>query len=203
VQLDASVLDVGSGAGRFLYGLRALGFTGRLVGVDPFLPDEHGSEKEISLYRMGIEAVTGRFDVITLIHTLEHVVDQLGALRHIGRLLAPDGISLISIPVAGGWAWEHYRENWVQLDPPRHIVLHTERSLRVLAAAAGLKVRDTIWDSTSFQIWGSEFVKRNKPIVPWSRAFLRAGWRIPFDAVRAARLNREGRGDQATFVLSR
>ena len=200
---DASVLDVGSGVGRFLRGLRALGFNGRLVGIDPYLPDNPSTVDSVSLYRMNIGQVTGTFDVVTLLHTLEHVVEQRETLLHVARLLSAGGISLVTIPVAGGWAWERYRENWVQLDPPRHIVLHSERSLRLLAESSGLKVRDVIWDSTSFQFWGSEFVSQSTPIVPWVSSYLRAAWRIPFDAAKAAKLNLQGRGDQATFVLGR
>ena len=201
VRRDASLLDVGSGVGRFLHGLRALGFNGRLVGIDPYLAEKSNTVDGVSIYKMNIAQITGSFDVVTLIHTLEHVLDQRETLLHVARLLAPGGISLISIPVAGGWAWERYRENWVQLDPPRHIVLHTERSLRLLAESSGLKVRDVIWDSTSFQFWGSDLVSRSTPIVPWLRSYLRAAWRIPFDAAKAAKLNGQGRGDQATFVL--
>ncbi len=198
----ASFLDVGSGAGRLLEGLRALGFSGRLVGVDPFLPENHTSSTGVELRAGVLDDVDETFDVVTMIHTLEHIPEQRETMHAMRRALTSSGVGLVSIPVSGGTAWDAYRSDWVQLDPPRHIVLHTTKSLELIAEDAGLRVRRTIWDSTSFQFWGSERVAARKPILPLWRSWLRSAWRVPLDSARAARANAAGRGDQATFVLA-
>jgi len=41
-----------------------------------------------------------RFDTITMINVLEHVVDPVLALRRAARLLAPDGILIVHVPNA-------------------------------------------------------------------------------------------------------
>ncbi|MGH2396059.1 MAG: class I SAM-dependent methyltransferase [bacterium] len=202
VPRTASFLDVGSGTGRFLHALRAVGFNGPLLGIDPFLRADITGTHDVELRRARIEDIVGSFDVITLVHSLEHIEGQLQTLSVVRRLLRPQGICIISLPLAGGWAWKEYGPDWVQLDPPRHIILHTPKSFALLAQAANLRVRSTIWDSTAFQFWGSDLAKKRKPILPLLRSFLRSAWRVPVDAFRAAKLNAAGQGDQATFVLS-
>jgi len=39
----------------------------------------------------------------------------------------PGGWCVIRIPTVSSFAWEHYREQWVQLDAPRHFFLHKVR----------------------------------------------------------------------------
>jgi len=173
------------------------------MGVDPFLPASRTTSTGVQLQRRALENVEETFDVLTMVHTLEHIPNQQDTMHAIHRVLAPNGVCLISIPVSGGQAWHQYRANWVQLDPPRHLILHTPESLEIVARAADLEVRRVIWDSTSFQFWGSELVGKNKPILPLWRSWLRAAWRIPADCVRAARVNSTGHGNQATFVLAR
>ena len=122
-------------------------------------------------------------------------------------MLAPNGRCLLRIPVLG-WAWEHYGVNWVQLDAPRHLFLHTTKSFRLLAASAGLDVVDIGYDSNEFQFWASELylrnvslssidVDRDRPRQIFSLAELQK-----FRA-SARELNAQGRGDAAIFTLRR
>ena len=62
---------------------------------------------------------------------------------------------VIRIPIAGTHAWQTYGVDWVQLDAPRHLFLHTEDGMRSLAAGAGLQVTAVVHDSTAMQFWGS------------------------------------------------
>jgi hypothetical protein len=44
----------------------------------------------------------------------------------------------------------------VQLDCPRHLAIHTSRSMEQAAGLAGLTIAKTVYDSSAFQFWGSE-----------------------------------------------
>ena len=200
---EDSVLDVGSGYGRFLSGLRSIGFEGSLDGIDPFLPGDSQLADGVRLRGMDISSVSERYDVITCIHTLEHISDPEGFFRAIPRLLTDRGVCILSIPVADSAAWHRYGCDWVQMDPPRHLFLHTEASIRHLAEGVRLTVHEIVWNSTSFRYWGSALVKRRTPIAPFWRSYLRSIWRIVPDTLRAWRANRTAAGDQATFVLTR
>src|SRR3989304_5704603 len=94
----------------------------------------------------------------------EHMDDPRSTLLHIARLLRPGHILLISLPLAGKYAWRKYESYWAQLDAPRHLFLHTEETIRLLARETGFTVREVHYDSTAFQFWGSEQYRRQIPL---------------------------------------
>jgi hypothetical protein len=57
-----------------------------------------------------------------------------------------------------------FKENWVQLDAPRHFVLYAIKSINFLAEKTGFKIGHTIFDSNAFQFWGSELYKKDIPL---------------------------------------
>jgi len=116
---------------------------------------------------------------------------------------------LIRVPVASCRAWRDYGADWVQLDAPRHIFLHTDRSMELLAGRTGFELVSRGRDSTAFQFWGSEQYRRDIPLRdPRSHAVDPAGspWSSA-DIARlegeARRLNEAGEGDQAWYILRR
>jgi SAM-dependent methyltransferase len=194
------ILDVGCGRGELLFDLASHGFR-HLTGVDPFIAGDIRYANGARVIHGILADVTGTFDLIMFHHALEHIAEQREALRAAAERLAPDGFCLVRIPTVSSFAWEHYREQWVQLDAPRHFVLHSIRSLGRVAEDAGLQLVATVYDSTEFQFTGSESYCQGVPLaeggVRFSRRELRAFRK------RAAAFNREGRGDQAAFYFRR
>ena len=75
-------------------------------------------------------------------------------------MLRPGGVCLVRVPVASGRPRLVYQADWVELDAPRHLFLHTRRSLGLLAVSCGLRV-DRLWDdSDGLAYWGSELYRR-------------------------------------------
>ena len=202
---DIDILDVGCGSGRLLHSLRSLGFTGRLMGLDVFLEENQVFKNHVEIRRAELASFADatQFDVISLMHTFEHVANQEESLAAIRRLLKPGGLCVISIPIVGSAQWRRFGTQWVQLDPPRHFFLHTPESLRMLAERNGMKVSYSIRESSAFQFWGTALVRSGIPIIPMSKSYIRSLWRIPFDMARAAWADHKGTGDAATFVLAR
>src|SRR4029079_13038684 len=100
------------------------------------------------------------------------------------------------------YAWQHYRENWVQLDPPRHIVIFSRDGLSKAAARAGLKLLRTVDDSTDLQFWGSEMYRRDIPLHKHDPGSIFSPSDMIGFARRANELNGQNQGDQAAFILS-
>jgi SAM-dependent methyltransferase len=199
VRLDYSVLDVGSGTGGLLCALAREGFRS-LTGVDPYLDRDLDYANGVRLLKRELSDVTGAYDWILLNHSFEHIPDSRGVLRRVYNLLKPDRFALIRIPVAGSWAWRHYGEHWVQLDAPRHLILHTEKSMRLLAAEVGFQVQSVEHDSTDFTFWMSEqYAKGTHPGGFTNITYNEA--QLVEARTRAAELNRRGEGDQACFYL--
>jgi SAM-dependent methyltransferase len=195
---QSRILDVGCGAAELLLDLSAAGFT-KLTGVDPFLPDELLARLPSFVRKIGLSEVSGEFDVVMLHHVLEHMPDHGAALDQVSRVLRPGGYCLIRIPVIPSQAWERYREHWVQIDAPRHLLIHSEKSLAMAAMRAGLRLERIEYDSTDFQFAGSELYERDVPLTELATAYSRA--EIRRFRREARRLNRSRRGDQAAFYF--
>ena len=214
VNPDCRILDVGCGSGQLLHRMAALGFK-NLVGADPYLSNDLESSNGIRIRRCSLEDLVGeKYDLVMFHHSLEHVSDPLGTLRTVARILAPGGKCLVRLPVVAH-AWDHYKTNWVQLDPPRHMWLPTAKAMGILARSAGLSMQGVDYDSTDFQFWGSELYKRDIPLRDLPRRSasfcfanscnLTGHFRreeIAEFQRKAATLNREGQGDQAAFYFS-
>ena len=208
IRRGESVLDVGCGTGRMLLAMRSAGYR-RLLGADPFIEGEIDYGGGLRILKRAVAEIEGEFDFVMMHHAFEHMPDPAGMLREVHRLLRPGGRALIRIPVADSHAWRTYGRNWVQLDAPRHLFVHTERSVRVLAEGAGLELERVMHDSNGLQFWGSEQYARDIPLHDARSAavnqrasiFTRAELRR--FAAEARELNRRGEGDQAGFYLRR
>ena len=206
VTLDSRILDVGCGSGATLARLRCFGFR-KLEGIEPFI--QAGLEFDsVKIHRMKLEDYQGGgFDLVMLHHVLEHLPDPAAALARLAGLLAPEGCLVVRIPLTGCYAWRHYGTNWVQLDAPRHLMLYTPRGLKQVAERCGLALRGVVYDSESFQFYGSEQYLRDIPLED-PRSVFRDPPLGPFSqpemdefARQAEELNQKQDGDQACFFF--
>ncbi len=205
IGIDARVLDVGCGAGKLPMRMKLGGFK-ECAGVDPHIDADIQYPLGVRIYKKDIaelaEQRPGEFDLIMFHHSLEHVPDPHATLKAARRLLAPNGKVLIRIPVAGSYAWRRYGENWVSLDPPRHLWLPSVEGMHRLAGANGFSLARARHDSTPLQFIGSELYQRNIPLNASRKEkniFDTKSMRRFEDAAR--RLNEDADGDMAVFVL--
>jgi hypothetical protein len=130
-------------------------------------------------------------------------------LRATAARLERAGTCLLRIPIVPSYAWETYGVDWAQLDAPRHLFVHSVESIKLLARDAGLRVLAVAHDGDAFQFYASEQYRRDIPLHdarsyatnPSGSIFAPA--EIAEFERRAARLNREERGDQVAIVLGR
>jgi 2-polyprenyl-3-methyl-5-hydroxy-6-metoxy-1,4-benzoquinol methylase len=198
LRLNSAILDVGCAFGAILGYLKDQGFS-NLTGIDAYI------EKDIDLdgiriYKKQLRDLEGQFDFITLHHSFEHMDEPEQVLGHLYRLLRPGRYALIRIPVASSFAWEHYGTNWVQLDAPRHLFLHTPDSMKILCDRIGFRLEKIVYDSNEFQFWVSEGYGKDIPFVENKLSNYSRDEKESFRA-RARELNQEQRGDQACFYL--
>jgi SAM-dependent methyltransferase len=205
---DDRILDVGCGSGQVLREMSDAGFT-RLTGVDPYVAGDIRLGPGAFVHKARVSDIEGPFDFVMMNHSFEHVPEPAATLAAIARLLPPGHLVLLRIPVTGTWAWREYGVDWVQLDAPRHVHLHTETSLGLLAARAGFTLKNSWYDSGAIQFWGSEqyrqgialYDARSHAVSPRTSVF--TARQISDYERRAAELNRRGDGDQACFYLER
>jgi hypothetical protein len=191
------ILDVGGGIGKRAKELRQAGFPHALC-IDPFT-----SQESAYCHKITLSEIEGTWDRIMFHHSFEHIEDQLGTLIEVRNKLSPKGVCMIRVPVAT-WAWRHYGVDWVQLDAPRHMCIHTPHSMAKAAQLSGLCVTEVKCDSTALQFWGSELYRKDIPLAEGERNLSKY-----FDAKamkkyaeEAKALNASGQGDQAAFIIT-
>jgi len=202
---DARLLDVGCGSGGLLSNLKRMGLK-NLAGVDPFMAAS--TEREgIPLLKKELSEVDGEFDVIMLHHAFEHMDNPTSVLGQLRRILSPAGVIILRVPLCDSYAWKCYGVNWHQLDAPRHLFLHTNKSMSILAEKAELVISEVIYDSTLLQFVISEEYVRNIAQAD-KNSYVNDPLRSIFSLrdIRAfnrqcRQLNRDKNGDSACFYL--
>ncbi|MCC7150367.1 MAG: class I SAM-dependent methyltransferase [Rubrivivax sp.] len=116
-----------------------------------------------------------RFDLVCLLDVLEHIDDDVAALRRIGQQLRPGGRVLVTVP-AYAWMWSAHDE------AHEHRRRYSATALRQVAHAAGLDVqRLGYFNSLLFPLIAlARLVGRGRAQAPQSDAAL------PAPAVNAA-----------------
>lgn len=205
--VNSRILDIGCGNGRLLLRLWSLGFK-NLEGIDPYLDGDIDYGNGVVVRKRDIHAVTDNYDLVMMHHSLEHVRDPVSTLTAAAAVMNPGACLLIRVPLVDSEAWDIYRENWVQLDAPRHLHLLTRKAVDILASRCGLAVKAVVNDSHAMQFWGSEQYVRGislrdqKSIMVNSEANTFSKSEITVFAKRSNVLNKLDRGDQACFFLA-
>ncbi len=199
VGFNDPILDIGSGSGDLIFNMADHGFT-NLTGIDPFIESD-SNYGQVRLLKRFPKDMTGSFALVMMHHAYEHVPDPIETMQSVYRLLQPGGVALIRIPVMGKYAWRTYGVHWAQLDAPRHLFIYSEKSMQILAENAGLKVEKIVYDSADFQFWASELNVAGKR---WDcKATHFTPEQLRGMEVKAAELNKNNDGDQASFFLRR
>jgi 2-polyprenyl-3-methyl-5-hydroxy-6-metoxy-1,4-benzoquinol methylase len=202
---NESLLDVGCGVGNEIRVLKMLGYN-KVFGVDPYINEAVYVNNDLLVQKQEVFDVHTLFKFITMHHSFEHVLQPVEVLKKLHSLLENNGKIMIRIPVAASYAFEKYGNNWVQFDAPRHTFLHTEKSMQIMCNQVGLNIDEVIYDSTSFQFWGSDIVQKGIGIHTASKAtILKARIQSFFKGYASItkQLNVQNKGDQATFILSK
>ena len=206
VKFDSSILDVGCGNGKLLNRMQRNGFH-NLTGVDPFIKENLFYQNGVKVLKKEILELEGQFDLIMCHDSFEHMPQPLDVLKKFYELLKPNKFVLIKIPVASCFAWRHYGVNWFALDAPRHLFLHTIKSIKLLSKQARFKIVDIEFDSTENQFIYSELYLKDIPLVASSK-YLHDSHRPIFSKqqikafkAKAEELNRKNDGDHACFYL--
>lgn len=204
----SKILDVGCGAGHLLHSLKEAGFT-QLLGVDPFNDEEIDYPNGLRILKQSIFETAGKWDLIMMNHSYEHVTEQRETLQAIASKLEPSGTCMIRVPTVSSWAWQEYGVDWVQLDAPRHLFLHSLKSMEKLATDSGMYIEQIAYDSFSFQFWGSEQYRqditlndeRSYAVNPDQSIF--SPEQIKDFENRSQELNAIQQGDQVVFYIKK
>jgi SAM-dependent methyltransferase len=205
VSPESRILDVGSSDGALLRSLAEMGFQD-LTGIDPFI-DGDLVAGPVRIYRRSIDRMAGRYDLVLLDHSLEHVPDPAATLGHVRRLLDRHGWAVVRIPVAGNYGWRTYREHWAGLEAPRHLVVPSVTGMHRVAERAGFRITSMTYDGRGGYYALSEAARAGRRLAGPRRSLTdRAVELVGAQALArfralAAERNAAADGDTATFYL--
>ena len=144
---EIKVLDVGGGTGWLAHALKKT--DSRVVLTQIVDIDEKAkviAEANGHLYFKGIleEFETAeKYHLILMLNLIEHVSDPLAVLQKASSMLSPQGIILIKTPNTISWDAQLFKSTyWGGLHCPRHWVIFSERSFRMLLMKTVLKVEN-------------------------------------------------------------
>jgi len=125
-------LDIGSSTGLLLKGLQEV-YGCEILGIEPgdAFRENCGVPCLESVDDL-LEEQQHSFDLITVIHTLEHLNDPAGFLAGLHDWITPDGILVVEVP-------DLYRENALSLSHP---VAFTLTTLGQMLEKAGFRLKD-------------------------------------------------------------
>jgi SAM-dependent methyltransferase len=139
----ARILDAGCGSGRNMVELARLGdVTGvELSDTSVALARERGVGEVIAGSVLEMPFAEDSFDLAVSLDVIEHLEDDLGALRELRRTVAPGGALLVTVP-AYQWLWSGHDEI------NHHHRRYTRRTLQRVAEQAGWQqARTTYFNS--------------------------------------------------------
>lgn len=140
-----SMLDIGGGEGKFSWLMKLRGWDVLMLE-----PTEHYAEFARNVYKLKVipcfidELHTPqKFDLIVLSALLEHLPDQRVALQTIKSYLNKNGHLFVRIP--------HNESRWYAAT---HLFLHSEKSIRHVFEAVGLKINKLERREREFYVLG-------------------------------------------------
>ena len=136
-----TLLDYGCGTGEFLRSAKEEGW--QIAGLEP-TADARKKATEITGINIASDLSqfnNQQFDVITLWHVLEHVMDLKSTIYQLKSLLREDGFFLIAVPNHQSYDAFFYQESWAAYDVPRHLWHFTRITMTALLHSLGLKIK--------------------------------------------------------------
>jgi len=141
-----TILDYGTGAGRFASAVAAALPGSEVVGTDfderPPLGSYYESDPKIRYvpYR-DVANLPIAFDLIIARHVLEHVHHPIDLIRKLSGMLSHDGMLYIEVPNLSSRTAKMLGSKWPLLYVPRHLSHFTRETLRSVIRRAGVTAR--------------------------------------------------------------
>lgn len=139
-------LDVGTGFGHFCQAARKIWPNTKFTGLDQgdgvlkglrrgWIDEAHqGFFPELA------DVLTGRYDVVSMHHYLEHTIDPVAELRAAAQVLTPGGHLQIEVPDPDCVFAELFGSRWFQWMQPQHLHMFPSANLEKALTETGFSI---------------------------------------------------------------
>ena len=167
-QHNPRLLDVGCGTGDFLYSCLKKGW--QINGIENNKNAKNNSRTEVSSFIFDdfefLKSQPERFDIITMWHSLEHIIDLKQTIVDMKKLLTNKGVIVVACPNHKSFDAIFYKESWAAYDLPRHLWHFDKDSISKLFVEHNMQLTKTLpmyWDSFYISILSEKIIsKKNK-----------------------------------------
>ena len=179
------ILDVGAGTGSYLKAAKEEGWEEFGVELSSFATEFARKKFGLEIFNGKLEDARfpdGFFDVVIMIHTIEHIPDPANCLREIHRILKKDGIIYLSTPNFDSFNARRFKEKWWALKPEYHLYFFSPKTLGAMLKKCNFKI---IKIDTSNPIMTTESLRKiGIPSGNWRRDFLNKYFSQPKRVIR-------------------
>lgn len=150
----STFLEVGFGHGDFLNFLAKRGYVCTGVENDPVCCENMQKQGHTAFCGevLELQLAENIFDFIRMRHTLEHIRQPVETVKKLFDVQRPGGYIFIEVPNFDGAYSKIFREDWAQLEPPRHLFHFTEETLSRILVKAGYTIVGTVFDTQPWQL---------------------------------------------------
>ncbi|MEW6202162.1 MAG: class I SAM-dependent methyltransferase, partial [bacterium] len=146
-----TLLDVGSGAGDFIYLAQKHGWN--VYGIE-INEDAYQYQKKLGLKVHNRELTEAGFDdaffdVVTLWDTFEHISEPVGTLNEIHRILKRDGAVIMSLPNFESFERRLFGKVWFAIDAPRHLYHYSPSTIKQMLKKTGFGAERVMFATTA------------------------------------------------------
>jgi len=150
---NIQVLDVGCGRGTELQALNNIGW--ECYGTENSIEGlNHLKEKGITLFNEvqlnNCKFLNDKFNIITLWHSFEHVINPNDLLIEIHRILTKGGTLIIEVPNFDSLQANLNRSKWIYTETPRHLFHFTIESLTKIVEDNSFNIKSISTQSLEF-----------------------------------------------------
>lgn len=167
------LLDYGCGTGEFLKTCQLNGW--EIHGVEPSsLAREKAQKLTSAEIKLDLQESTEKFDVISLWHVLEHVVDLNKKINQLSNNLKPQGQIFIAVPNHKSYDAKYYRNFWAGYDAPRHLWHFNQSTMHEILKKNGLTIVETIpmkLDSFYVSMLSEKYKNKSHSLIQLIKAF--------------------------------
>ena len=160
---DKTLLDIGCGTGDFLVTCSNMGW--KVSGVEPSEKARSMAANKLTLsdgLYADLPETDQQYDVITLWHALEHIIDLDKQIDFLKKHLKPSGYILVAVPNFKSYDAKHYKSFWAAYDVPRHLWHFSKTSIAKLFSEKQLqlvKTKPMLFDSFYVALLSEKYKK--------------------------------------------
>ncbi len=139
---DRRLLDIGCGIGDLLKAAERDGWQVAGTEISAIAAQQAGTSWQSRIHVgsiMTLELPQDHYNLITLYHVIEHVLDPVQTLSRLRTLLTPHGVLFLETPNFGGLGARLKGAQWSHIIPPEHLTYFEATSLKTALKQAGFQ----------------------------------------------------------------